>query len=204
MAPIVGILAYGSLIDDPGREIAAAIKDVKDGVMTPFNVEFARTSGSRRGAPTLVPVSPYGARVRAQILVLDASVTDATDWLYRRERDRVGSNLRYEHPANPGPNTIVIRHLAAFEGVDAMLYTEIGATIGDLSAVNLALLAIKSARGSDDGRDGISYLRAAKKNGVRTGLSDGYEQEIMRQTGAADLDEALRIARAMTKGVHDH
>lgn len=199
MAQTVGILAYGSLIDDPGDEIAAAITNAKDDVTTPFNVEFARTSGSRRGAPTLVPVSSLGAKVRARIVVLNAALPDAMDWLYRREMDRVGSNLRYRHPVNPGLNTIVIRQLLDFEGIDVVLYTEIGATVTDLSAANLARLAINSARGSSDGKDGISYLRGAKKNGIKTPLSDAYEQEINKQTGAADLDEALRIARAMPK-----
>lgn len=200
MTQTVGILAYGSLIDDPGREIAAVTTNVKADVTTPFKVEFARTSsGSRRGAPTLVPVSEHGAKVRARIIVLDAALPDAKDWLYRRERDQVGSALRYRHPANPGPNTIVIRELLDFEGIDVVLYTEIGATITDLSASNLARLAINSARGSSDGKDGISYLRAAKKNEIKTLLSDAYEEEIKKQTGARDLDEALRIARAMPK-----
>ena len=47
----IGILAYGSLIDNPGSELGpntvAKIKDVN----TPFRVEFARKSQSRNYAP---------------------------------------------------------------------------------------------------------------------------------------------------------
>jgi len=38
----VGILAYGSLIDDLGCEISAVISHKLSGVKTPFNVEFAQ------------------------------------------------------------------------------------------------------------------------------------------------------------------
>ena len=42
MKETVGILAYGSLIDNPGDEIAAATVRTIEEVETPFNVEFAR------------------------------------------------------------------------------------------------------------------------------------------------------------------
>ena len=65
--PSVGILAYGSLIEDRGPEIAAAKARIEPGVRTPFKVEFARTSSTRGGAPTLVPVSIGGEHVLAGI-----------------------------------------------------------------------------------------------------------------------------------------
>ncbi|QEX18085.1 hypothetical protein FRZ44_33890 [Hypericibacter terrae] len=46
----VGILAYGSLIDDPGEEIAGAIIRMTADILTPFSIEFARRSRSRGGA----------------------------------------------------------------------------------------------------------------------------------------------------------
>ena len=52
----IGILAYGSLIDDPGFEIKGLISKKLNGILTPFKIEFARCSSSRGGAPTLVPV----------------------------------------------------------------------------------------------------------------------------------------------------
>jgi hypothetical protein len=49
VAGCVGILAFGSLIDDPGPEIEAALIDRKLNVRTPFNIEFARASIKRGG-----------------------------------------------------------------------------------------------------------------------------------------------------------
>src|SRR5258708_23224778 len=73
--PTVGILAYGSLIEDPGPEIAAATARIESGVTTPFRVEFARTSTTRGGAPTLMPVTAGGAPVPAQIIVLKDTIS---------------------------------------------------------------------------------------------------------------------------------
>lgn len=84
---MIGILAYGSLIDDPGGEIEPyIIKRIE--IETPFPVEFARSSRTRDGAPTLVPVSQGGSTVHAVILVLDREVSEsqARDVLWRRER----------------------------------------------------------------------------------------------------------------------
>jgi hypothetical protein len=70
----VGILAYGSLIEDPGPEIAAATARIESDVNTPFKVEFARTSRTRGGAPTLIPIRTGGNHVPAQIIVLRETV----------------------------------------------------------------------------------------------------------------------------------
>ena len=67
---LIGILAYGSLGDDPGAEIGSLVAERIGGVRTPFRVEFARQSRTRGGAPTLVPVSEGGASVEAKVLVL--------------------------------------------------------------------------------------------------------------------------------------
>jgi len=42
----IGILAYGSLIEDPGSEINPLISEHQT-VETPFCIEFARSSSSR-------------------------------------------------------------------------------------------------------------------------------------------------------------
>jgi hypothetical protein len=55
MEASLGILAFGSLIDNPGAEIEAALVGRKLNIRTPFGVEFARSSIKRGGAPTLVP-----------------------------------------------------------------------------------------------------------------------------------------------------
>lgn len=195
----VGILAYGSLITDPGDEIRALMIGAQSGVETPFNVEYARSSRERKGAPTLVPVAGYGSRVQAVILVLKTTAEIAVDLLYRREMNRVGSQLHYRPTKNPGINSIVVERLVDFHGVDTVLYTRIGANIDGLSPRTLARLAVRSARELDDGRDGISYLIAAKRNAITTPLSNAYEDEIKIQTGGSNLEEARRIARGLSR-----
>ncbi len=186
----VGILAYGSLIDDPGAEIEPAIGKRID-CRTPFRVEFARSSKTRKGAPTLVP-HDHGAEVAAKVLVVNLSVSEATHRLYRRELHKVGEKLLYDPSGDATSNRIVIKTLRQFQGVDTVLYTSIGANIDNMNATTLAELAISSARALKDGSDGISYLMNAKKAGVTTLLSDAYEKEIVRMTGGVSLPDALR------------
>ena len=190
----VGILAYGSLLANPGEEIESVKVEKKADVVTPFSVEFARTSRRRRGAPTLVPVPGDGSRVKASVLVLECSVEDAIDRLYRREVNAVGSGRRYRHSNTLGPDTVVIRRIDGLVGVDVVLYTEIAANIPDLTPLRLAELAIESARGSSDRRDGISYLMDARAHGIETTLSNDYEAEIKRLMRADTLAEAREKA----------
>jgi len=108
METSLGILAFGSLIDNPGAEIEAALAGRKLNIRTPFGVEFARSSTKRGGAPTLVPVEQGGTPVLAYILLVNLSEQEAKDRLWRREIDRVGQGGHYTHHANPGPNTLII------------------------------------------------------------------------------------------------
>lgn len=186
----IGILAFGSLIDDPREEIAAievAAERQRD-ILTPFPVEFARQSGKRGGAPTLVP-HPKGAPVRAQIIVIEATEQYAKDCLWRREINKVGQGGSYKHHGNPGVNTLVIKEYA-LAGMPVVLAATFQATIEPLTATHLAELAIGSAKEMNDGKDGISYLIAAKHNGIVTPLSPAYEAEILRLTGAPTLEAA--------------
>ena len=82
MAAVLGILAFGSLIEDPGAEIEAVLVGRKPNVWTPFCVEFARGSIKRGGAPTLVPVERGGTPVLAQILLVNVSEQEAKDRLW--------------------------------------------------------------------------------------------------------------------------
>jgi len=195
----IGIIAFGSLIDNPGRELQEAIVERKSNVLTPFNVEFARRSDdTRSGAPTLVPVTQGGSSVKATILVLNVSEQEAKDRLWRREIHRVGGGGHYVRRANPGPNALIIDRYENVAGISIVLAARFQANIAPLTAESLAELAIKSARARPDSEDGISYLIAAKRNGIRTPLSDSYEQEILRRTNTSDLSEALEAARKTT------
>ncbi len=190
----VGILAYGSLVDDPGVEIGQLVVERIESVETPFCVEFARTSRTRGGAPTLVPVSEGGSRIKGKILVLEESVseTEAMDMLWGRETRRERSGERYDPPSAPDENTVLVRCLENFEGLDMVLYAEIGANISDLDSRKLAELAINSARSGAgrEGKDVITYLIGVKENGVETPLMPDYESEILRQTGTETLEHA--------------
>jgi hypothetical protein len=195
MPPSVGILAFGSLIDNPGKEIEAALVGRKANLVTPFSVEFARTSKKRGGAPTLVPVKRGGRPVRAQILPLDTTEEEAKDCLWRRETDKVGEGGHYVHRTNPGPDTLIIDLYENFEGVPIVLAARFAATIAPLTAKHLADLAITSVASAEFGRDGITYLINAKRDGITTPLSASYEKEILRRTETADLKQALHKLR---------
>src|SRR5258708_5570037 len=69
-----GIFGFGSLISDPGEELAAATASRRE-LETPFAVEYGRSSNTRGGAPTLVPVATGGAKVKATVFVLKDSVS---------------------------------------------------------------------------------------------------------------------------------
>ena len=166
MKASLGILAFGSLIDNPGAEIEAALVGRKLNIRTPFGVEFARSSTKREDAPTLVPLEQGGTPVPAQILLVNVTEQEAKDRLWRREINRVGQGGHYTH-ANPGRNTLIIDRYENFEGVDIVLAARFAATIAPLTAAHLAELAIKSARLERTGRDGITYLVDAKRNGIR-------------------------------------
>ncbi|MCC5987221.1 MAG: gamma-glutamylcyclotransferase [Pararhodobacter sp.] len=188
----VGILAYGSLISNPGAEIKKARTNIINDVITPFHIEFARSSSGRGGAPTLVPVTSGGSHVKGQVFVMDVSEAKAADILYRREIDEVGNMTRsYTRPDPVTDKKVLVERLSNFAGLDVVLYTQIAATITPLTAEHLAKLAIASVAEADPDLDGISYLIAAKKHGIETALSPAYEAEILKETKSKSLDEAL-------------
>jgi hypothetical protein len=192
---MIGVLAYGSLITDPGPELEAATLSRQDGVSTPFAVEYARSSSGRKGAPTLVPVEHGGASVLATILELNVSADEAADIVYRREIDKIGTGRRYVESIDATPNTVIIDRFLDFEGFDVVLSTRIGANIVPLTPTNLARLAIKSAREALPGKDGITYLLNAMRSGIVTPLTSAYEAAILVETGTSDLEAALVAIR---------
>lgn len=188
-APSVGIMAYGSLIDEPGAELAPLILRTIRQVTTPFPVEFARKSTSRGDAPTLVPHAT-GVAVQAAILVVDASAEKATDMLWRRETRISDVSRRYPGPRPGNPKAVNVVSISDVAGIDVILYTSIGANIDPLTPDHLAELAIASVKTAKPGMDGISYLMSATANGIVTPLSEAYAAAILAQTGAADLAAA--------------
>ena len=195
----LGILAYGSLIEEPGKEIKPIIRERISGVETPFCIEFARSSAKRDGAPTVIPTESGGARVQATILVLEEniSVERAQDLLWRRETGTESPDTHYKKPANPTPNRMVIEELAHFARVETVLYTKLGSNITDLAPENLAELAIKSAQGNAGSKneDGISYLISLKRQRIVTPLMPAYEEAILKKTNTRTLEDALAKIR---------
>lgn len=185
----LGILAYGSLIDDPGDELAAHIVKIVRGVRTPFPVEFARKSQSRGDAPTLVP-NDSGVSVDAAILVVECNVVDATDMLWRRETRTADRSRNYPGPRPNRPKAVRIDTLSGYAGFETLLYTSIAANVVPLTAEHLAELAVASVAKANQGLDGIAYLIAAQANGITTALSPDYATAILRLTGAPDLKAA--------------
>lgn len=198
ISSLVGILAYGSLIDDPGVELSPLIEHVIQDLVTPFPVEFARMSSTRGNAPTLVPYAT-GATVRAAVLVVDAGVDEATDMLWRRETRTMDISLCYPGKRPDRPNAVTIEKLGNFTQVDQVLYTSIRANVLPLCAERLAELAIASVAKAKPGMDGISYLLAAKHNGIVTTLSPDYEAAILHCTETADLEAALERVQAQSR-----
>ncbi len=192
----LGILAYGSLIDNPGNELAPLIID-RIPCETPFKVEFARVSASRNNAPTLIPVEEGGKFIKAQILVLNevVKIETARSMLWRRERHITDYSQNYSRPQNSGANTVLVEEIHDFRGIQRVLYTSIGKNIDQpITPELLAEYAIGSIRADAGakGLDGIRYLLAAKTNGIITGLSEEYENEILSITKAKCLKEAIQ------------
>jgi hypothetical protein len=187
----IGILAYGSLIDDPGVELGPKIvRRVR--TRTPFPVEYARISAKRGGAPTVVP-HPAGCPVNAVVLVLsnDISVAQATDMLWRREVRAEGSGRLYAESGSP--NAVVIRQLVGFCGLEHVLYADFNPA-GKLAAPDpreLARAAIDSSAAAPSGNDGVSYLTALINAGVETPLTRRYAEHILSITTAPRLAAAV-------------
>lgn len=193
----IGILAYGSLIKDPGLEIFPLIMERILEVETPFSIEFARSSKTRDGAPTVIPVEAGGAPVHSVILVLDSTVSleKAEDLLWRRETRNEKPNMHYKRPRRLGINLIIIDRIHNFRGIATVLFTKLSPNIINPTPEKLSELAIESVKGKA-GKicwDGISYLISLKKQNIKTPLMKEYEKAILLKVGAYDLEEARKI-----------
>lgn len=196
----IGLIAYGSLQWDPGE-----LADILDfgtrieGVQTPFRVEFARSSSKRGGGPTLIPVETGGAVSAAPVIAFREamSIQHAETLVWKRETGRTDGH--YEAHRNHGPNKVYVdAYEVLYAGFDVVLAVRIGSNIEDLSASNLANLAIRSAQIEHGERraDGISYLIDAKRCGIETPLQPAYEgAAIVQKLGVGTLEEAWQVVR---------
>jgi len=194
MADSIGILAYGSLIDDPGPELEKFIVGSIE-TATPFNVEYGRKSSTRGGAPTLT-ITADGCKVNARILILDSKVDlqYAKDMLYRRELRLNDLSKVYNEPARESAK-MRIRKLSNFENIGDVLYADLPGNIDSVTSKLLAELAIGSARNvrTKPGMDGITYLMNNIANGIVTPLTEQYQQQILLQTNTTSMKAALEL-----------
>ena len=214
----VGILAYGSLISDPGEKFKQnRIGTIYD-VDTRFRVEFARKSGTevskpgkimRGGAPTLVPFKE-GKNVKGQVLVVDMCLLDAAKELLIREtrKEKIDDlsedciteldveNIKWKEENKK--DSIVRVMKIPFEWPENVLVTWIddNMKLTDISdtkarAELLACNAISSVYKASRRCDGITYLNDAIGNGIETALSLAYRDEILNVTKSKNLCQAL-------------
>jgi cation transport regulator ChaC len=192
----IGILAHGSLIDDPGEELKRA-EDSRIPVLTPLAVEYARSSTSRDGAPTLAPFEG-GSKVNGVPIVLKEGIIEraAADMLYHRETGHTDHYDPKHMPRDPKDKVYVDRR-TNWEGIDVVLSTRVARNIEPPTPDRLANLAIVSAKGKagEKERDGIHYLPRCTRAGIRTELSDAFERSIVEKTGADDLKGAWKKVR---------
>lgn len=191
----IGILAFGSIIKNPDKEIESSLERIIDGVETDFAVEFARQSSTRDNAPTLAVVSNGGSKVKGKLFILNENVSldEARSILLRRETDKVGAkNVQYLKPLS----WMEIREQKANYGCEKIIYASIAPNLDDPTPRHLAKLAIESTIKNpfkNGARaDGIQYLFDIKQFGIRTPLMNDYEGEILKQLGVESLIEALK------------
>jgi hypothetical protein len=175
----VAILAYGSVIEDPGPQIQALIVERRP-CRTPFSVEFARASHRWGGGPVLVPCA-RGGPVDGVLLVLSPSVGIGAAVDLLREREGLPGGRGIVEVAVPSEMLVITASLPR------------NLTRGDMTPAALARRAIASvARGP---RNGPAYLRQVLRAGVRTPLTAAYERALLELSGASSLEEVERVVR---------
>src|SRR5262249_53278952 len=132
---MLGILAYGSLVKNPGKELEKQIIERRM-VETPFDVEYARKSTTRSDAPTLVRVpSGKGKPVKAYVLVLNPRIekVEAKNMLYRREINKVKSKEVYDDKEQrEKKNAVAIDEWQNLAGVPVVLCTSLKPNINSI------------------------------------------------------------------------
>jgi uracil permease len=210
----LGILVYGSMMGDPGKEITRHVQTSIPAI-TPFAVEYARKSKNRSNAPVLVPVKKDGTKVKAQILVLNPNISEqkACDLLYRRAINFVDEpSIVYTDKDKHENSGLDIQCIENFKNVDRVLYTAFTPNIEnivksdispDQKAKELAYLAIESLNQDTFcmQRDGIQCLIEDFRAGIKTPLSEFYTREIINRASASTLNEA-RMLIAKQKNIY--
>jgi hypothetical protein len=188
----LAIMAYGSLISEPGPELRALIAERLPRA-TPFPVEFGRASHRWGGGPVLVP-HPAGAPVEGRLLVLRRGVSLGRAVEALREREGL-----------PSADGVVAVEVDDDERLVLTASLPRNLPAPDLRPTALARRAAASVRAGP--RNGVAYLRRVTACGVSTPRSGEYAKEVLRLAGAETLEDAERrlialAGRADEGGAH--
>lgn len=186
----LAILAYGSLIYDPGSELAPRITGTEP-CRTPFPVEYGRASARWGGGPVLVPHAAGGPVAGALLLLADdVPLGEAVAMLALREG--LPDTRGVVQVDMPGERVVLAASLPR------------NLPAPDMEPDALARRAVASA--GTGPRNGVSYLAGAVRAGIVTPLTAAYAERVLARTGAGSLDEAERLvalARSTQNGGAD-
>ncbi len=187
----VAVLAYGSLIVDPGPELRALIVERRQ-CRTPFPVEFGRASRRWGGGPVLVPHGA-GGPVDGALLVLSPTATLGQAAEALREREGLPTADGVVQVEMDDPRLVLAASLPR------------NLPRPDLRPEALARRAAASVAAGP--RNGVAYLRLVMACGVRTPRTEAYAEALLRLSGADGLEEAERRLVALAAddpggGVH--
>ena len=170
----IAILAYGSLLREPGSQLAPLIVG-REPCVTPFPVEYGRASHRWNDGPVLVP-HPDGGPVEGALLLLAAGLPlgAAVDLL--AEREGLPSARGVVQVPMPGERLVLAASLPRNLPRPDMLP---------------AALARRAAASVPRGeRNGVAYLRGAIECGITTPRTAEYAREILEIAGVGTLEEA--------------
>jgi hypothetical protein len=182
----IAIMAYGSLLYEPGAGLAMVIVDRRP-CATPFPVEYGRASRRWGGGPVLVP-HERGGPVEGALLLLGGDVDLGTAVELLAEREGLSGTRGVVQVEMPGDRLVIAASLPR------------NLPAPDMEPDALARRAVESARHGP--RNGVAYLIGALRAGIRTPLSEAYARGVLARVGADSLDEAERLlafARSATR-----
>ena len=180
----LGILAFGSLLSNPGKEISRHIVE-RIPYTTPFRLEYVMCSTLQGDPPTLGRWQG-GKRVQTFILLLDIDATEKGLAMAKEIlRKQVGGSISVKWDERSRDFRTLIYHSLRPKGIAL-----------PPSPRKLARLAVRSVVVCKEmgvpQRNGIRYLLNNIENGIITPLTEEYKKEILLVTRTETLEEAKR------------
>jgi hypothetical protein len=191
----IAILAYGSLLAHPGDWFGKKM-DKLVRYQTPFGVEYlGQANDGRGGAPTLVRSDDHRP-IMGGLIVLNPEVRSAG---LQEVKARLAERERVK------PDSKSIKSDLKIDGY-IVVYSDFPRKL-EPDVDQLARAARDSvAKCYRDGHafmNGIRYLRENLEWGVETGLSQSYQEALLRLTAASSLEDAEHRLLAAAKQSQD-